>query len=270
MAESKKIKPEIQRFTQTRKADALILQWRAWPIFIFTLIGLIILNTLFIVNAVNEKNLPMWFIKDAAVVSAILVLFSWLTTYHRLVITPKVLKYRGGWRSFMGRTMAWSAINTIYLKTKVNTGEADSENEYFVMAELKNKRRVRLSNALFKKDAEFLRTHLKQFAGSQLVMRGKPPDRFMKFLERNPFPLSLVLALVLGITGWATHYSELGDKEASPSTRMVMGWAGYFVSVGFCIYFNKSATHKASSGQVVVFTLFSFVAACIIFWLIFW
>ncbi len=183
MSATETIKPQSQKFSKQTKGDTIILSWRAWLTFFIILGALTFLNVMLLVNAVNEKRVPMWFISYALIVSGVLVLFVWLTTTYRLTLMPDSLTYRGGWRTLFERTVSYKEIQTLYLKSVIDGSDGDSDPDYVVIAELTDSTRVRLSNPLSKPDAEFVRSQISKYVGGSSLSRAQPFSRAWKLLN---------------------------------------------------------------------------------------
>jgi hypothetical protein len=234
-------------FKMTLEDNSIRIVWRNSAT-LYIVGGL--LATIFLILLVNGHRIPSPFIYSA--VAIVVLLF--LTTRHNLLITPTFIKYRGGLLTMFGVTIMNHDIKVIAYQYKMPY-ENDSDPEYALYLVLSNGQRVKISNRLSKAEIEWLQYQVAVYNQDKIVSRYEFPDAFIRFTDMYEFPLSLLLAVIIGAAAW------LGPTEAdivvTEPTLMLLGWITYLLGVVFSLYRTKLAKAPITVSSKLIFTLLS-------------
>lgn len=247
---SKKIKKVVE-------GNVIRISWR--NSFILYAIS-IFLGAINLALLVNGHRIPSTLI----ISSALIILLLGIVTRHQLLITPEFIKYKGGFLAPFGITIENSAIKVIAYQYKMSD-DADADSEYVLYLVLDKGRRVRISSRLKIAEVKWLQNEVATYNPHKTVGRYKFPSGFIRFVEANEFPLSLVIAIVIGTTAWLGPSES--DIDVSDRTLMLFGWIGYCVAVGVCLQRTKHSKTPISFNTKLFYTLLStFLYAALFYW----
>jgi|JI10StandDraft_1071094.scaffolds.fasta_scaffold00308_36 hypothetical protein len=246
-----------KNFKKVVEGNVIKISWR--NSFILYAIS-IFLGAINLALLVNGHRIPPTLI----IASALIILLLGIATRHQLLITPEFIKYKGGFLAPFGITIENSAIKVIAYQYKMSD-DPDSDSEYVLYLVLDNGRRVRISNRLNIAEVKWLLKEVAVHNPEKIATRYEFPSGFFRFVEAYEFPLSLLLAVVIGTAAWLGPSEE--DIDVSDRTLMLFGWIGYCVSVGICLQRTKHSKTPISFSTKLFYALLStFFYTALFYW----